>query len=345
MGDRAEGSGHTGYGRAMGEASETMTAASVSQPGPSANIVVGPLPVPTPHGDDVLVRVQALAVNHVDTFIRSGAYRTPVPWPFVIGRDLVGVVEETGPRVTEFAVGDHVWCNSLGHNGRQGSFAEYALAGSDRLYRLPAGVDPVEAVATLHTGATACLGLFREARIRIGETIAVLGAAGGVGSSTVQLASAAGARVIATARESDADWCRACGADEVFDYRDPEVFTRIADHAPQGVDVLWDNSGRNDLEQTMPLLARGARVLVTSGLGGTATVPVGPLYTRDIGLHGFAISNATTTDLARAAQVINHELARGQLRARIAARLPLIEAAEAHRRQETGPSGRIVVVP
>src|SRR5699024_4282837 len=100
--------------------------------------------------------------------IRSGAYRTPIPSPFIIGRDLVGVVAALGDRVTEFAVGDQVWCDSLGYAGRQGAFAEYALAEADRVYRLPGGVEPVEAVATLHTAATAYLGLFRKACIQLG---------------------------------------------------------------------------------------------------------------------------------------------------------------------------------
>lgn len=322
---------------------DTMTAAYIPEPGPSNSIMVGSLPVPAPRGNDLLVRVQVSAVNHVDTFIRSGAYRTPMPSPFIIGRDLVGVVVALGDRVTEFAVGDQVWCNSLGYAGRQGSFAEYALADADRVYRLPGGVEPAEAVATLHTAATAYLGLFRKARIQLGETIVVLGAAGGVGSAAVQLAAAAGARVIALARDTDADWCRACGAEEVLDYHDPEVFSRIADVTPEGADVVWDTSGRNEIQQLVELLAPGARMLLTAGLGRTAALPVGALYTRDASLHGFAMSNATITDLADAAQVINHELTAGRLRARIADRLPLTEAAEAHRRQEAGPHGRIVI--
>jgi hypothetical protein len=164
-------------------------------------------------------------------------------------------------------------------------------------------------------------------------------------SAVVQLASAAGVRVIAAARDTGFEWCRACGADEVLDYRDPDVLTRIADLAPEGVDVAWDNSGHNDLENTLPLLAHGARVVVTAGLGRATPLPVGQLYTHDTSIRGFAISNATTADLTTVAQAINHELARGNLRTRIATRLPLAEAAEAHRRQEAGPRGRIVVLP
>ncbi|WP_440070487.1 NADPH:quinone reductase [Streptosporangium sp. OZ121] len=325
---------------------ETMTAAYITWPGPADEIRIGRFPVPEPGSSEVLVRVRALAVNHVDTFVRSGAYRTRLPYPFVIGRDLVGTVITAAPG---FAPGDTVWCDSLGFDGRQGSFSDYAVVPADRLYHLPAGVDPENAVACLHTAATAHIGLFREAGLRIGETVVVTGAGGGVGTATVQLAAAAGARVVATARPDDFDWCRRCGADEVVDYRDPGVYGKIAELAPGGVDVFWDNAGRHHLERTVPLLARGGRMIILAGLGATPVLPVGQLYTRDASLRGFAISNATVAELATAATAINHLLARGTLVSRIGTRLPLTEAARSHRLQEGTephhPRGRIVVLP
>ncbi|WP_277829519.1 NADPH:quinone reductase [Speluncibacter jeojiensis] len=328
-----------------GDVPAQMTAAYITEPGTADAIRVGPLPTPRPAADQVLVRTEALVVNHVDTFVRSGAYRTALPSPFVIGRDLVGTVVQVGSTATGFAVGDRVWCNSLGHGGRQGSFAQYAAVPAERLYRLPDGVDAESAAAVLHTAATAHLGLFREAGLRVGETIIVGGAAGGVGSCVVQLAAAAGARVIATARPEDADWCRGCGAAEVVDYRDPELFARLAELAPDGADVYWDNAGVHDLEHAVPLLARRGRIIAMAGMSTMPTLPVGQLYVRDASIRGFAISNAGVDDLAAAAKVVNHGLKSGILKARIADRLPLAQAADAHRRQEAGPHGRILVVP
>jgi NADPH:quinone reductase-like Zn-dependent oxidoreductase len=325
---------------------ETMIAAYVTRPGPADEIRIGRLQVPEPGSSEVLVKVRALAVNHVDTFVRSGAYRTRLPYPFVIGRDLVGTVVTAAPG---FVPGDTVWCDSLGLDGRQGSFSEYAAVPADRLYHLPGDVDPENAVASLHTAATAHLGLFREAGLRIGETVVVTGAGGGVGTATVQLAAAAGARVVATARPDDFDWCRRCGADEVVDYHDPDMYAEIAKLAPAGVDVFWDNAGRHHLERTVPLLARGGRMIIMAGLGATPVLPVGQLYTRDASLRGFVISNATVAELAAAATAINHLLARGTLVSRIGTRLPLTEAARSHRLQEGAephrPRGRIVVLP
>ncbi|MFD1931134.1 NADPH:quinone reductase [Nonomuraea mangrovi] len=325
---------------------ETMTAAYITRPGPADEIRVGRLPVPEPGSSEVLVKVLALAVNHVDTFVRSGAYRTRLPYPFVIGRDLVGSVVTEAPG---FAPGDLVWSNSLGLDGRQGSFSEYAAVPADRLYHLPGGVNPENAVASLHTAATAHLGLFKQAGLQVGETVVVTGAGGGVGTATVQLAAAAGARVIATAREDDVDWCRRCGADEVVDYSDPDMYAEIAKLAPDGVNVFWDNSGRHHLEQTVPLLALGGRMIIMAGLATAPVLPVGQLYTRDASLRGFVISNATVPELAAAATAINHLLARGTLVSRIGTRLPLTEAARSHRLQEGTdphlPRGRIVVLP
>lgn len=324
-----------------------MRAAFIRRTGDVDQIEVAELPVPAPGPTDVLVRLTASVVNRVDLFVRSGAYRTHLPFPFVIGRDLVGTVVQAGPGVAAFRPGDAVWCNSLGHGGRQGAFAEYAVVACERLYPLPAGVDPEQAVAVLHPAATAHLGLVREARLQAGETLVVEGADGAVGSALVQMAHAMGARVIATAAARDASWCRTCGADAVLDYHDPRLAERIRDAAPNGVDVWWDTSGRNALARSLPLMALRGRVVVMAGLGGgDVALPVGALYTRDLRLLGFAISNASVADLADAARHLNALLASGVLRGRIGARLRLQEAARAHAALAAGEvRGRIVIVP
>lgn len=327
---------------------ETMRAACIRRTGGIEEIEVGTLPTPRPGPTDVLVRVLASAVNRVDLFVRSGAYRTPLPFPFVIGRDLVGTVVTAGPGAqAPWRPGTRVWSNSLGLQGRQGPFAEYAVVPQERLYPLPEGVDAEQAVATLHTAGTAHLGLVREARLQPGETLVVEGAAGGVGSAVVQMAHHMGARIIATTAPRDADWCRACGAETVIDYHDEQLDARVRQAAPAGVDVWWDTSGRNALARSLALMALGGRIVIMSGLGGgDAALPVGALYTRDVSLHGFAISNASVADLAAAARHTNALLAAGRLRSRIGARYPLAEAAAAHRALASGTvRGRILVLP
>jgi 2-desacetyl-2-hydroxyethyl bacteriochlorophyllide A dehydrogenase len=310
-------------------------AAYITRLGPPEEIRWGELPDSPAGPADVVVRTEAVAVNRVDALIRSGGYATPTPFPFVVGRDLVGDVARPGPG---FAVGDRVWCNSMGHRGRQGSFAERVVVPAERLYPLPDGVDAVDAVAVLHPAATAYLALFRHAGLRVGETVYVGGAAGNVGDALVRMASAAGARVIAAARPDDAERCRAAGADVVVDYRDPRV--------REPVDVYIDTSGRNDLVAAVELLAPGGRIVLIAGWGTRSELPVSSLYVKDGRVLGFVISNASVAELAEAAGTINRMLADGSLRPRIADVMPLAQAAEAHRRIEAGQvRGRLVLRP
>ena len=223
-------------------APDTMRAAYVTRLGPAGEIRVGSLPVPRPGPTDVLVEVEAVAVNPVDTYVRSGGYRTPVPLPFVVGRDLVGTVVEAGP-ATGFQPRERVWCNSMGHEGRQGPSSQYAVVPSDRLYHLPRVVDPHVAVALAQPAATAYLGWFVHARLRPGQTVFVGGGGGNVGTAAIQMAAWAGARVLTSARPEDHERCRAAGAEVALDYRDPALAGHLADHAPSGVDVVWEPPG------------------------------------------------------------------------------------------------------
>ncbi|MFF8829509.1 zinc-binding dehydrogenase [Streptomyces sp. NPDC015131] len=313
-----------------------MRAAYIEQLGSPDVIRYGELPPPRCGPTDVVVDVAATTVNPVDTFVRSGLFRTPLDFPFVIGRDLVGTVAAAGPGAAGFAVGDRVWSNSLGHGGRQGAAAERAVVAADRLYHLPPGVDPVEAVAVVHPAATAHLALFAHGRLRMGDTVVVAGAAGNVGAALVVMAVRAGARVVATAAARDAEFCRGLGAAEVLDYRDPGLFGRIREACPGGVDVYLDTAGVNDLTGAVGLLARRGRVVLLAGARTTPELPAGELYMKDCSVVGFVISHATAAELAEAAVAINRLLADGALRPRAAEVLPLRAAAEAHRRMDEG---------
>ncbi|GAA1739869.1 NADPH:quinone reductase [Luedemannella helvata] len=320
-----------------------MRAAYIERFGPPEEIRCGTLPDPVAGPTDVLVEVRATTVNPVDTFVRSGLFRTPVAFPFVVSRDLVGRVVAAGPGASGFAPGDPVWCNSLGHGGRQGAAAELAVVPVDRLYRLPAGADPLAAVAVLHPAATAYLGLFRHGGLRTGDTVLVAGAAGNVGGAALTLAAEAGARVIATARAADADRCRSLGAAEVIPYDEPDLAARLRAAAPDGVDVHVDTSGHNDLRLAVDLLAHGGRIVLLAGARTEPVLPAGRLYMKDGSIRGFVISHATTADLADAARAINRLLPSGALRSREVELLPLDAAADAHAAIEKGADKRILL--
>ena len=242
----------------------TMRAAFFREPGPSEAVQIGELPVPVPGPTDALVAVEFAVINPVDTLIRSGRWPTLMPLPFVTGRDLVGTVTAAGAG-SGFSPGDPVWSNSLGHAGRQGTCAEYAVVPGDRLYPLPDGAVATQAAAAFHPAATAFIGLHHRARARAGKTILVGGAAGGIGSALVRFASEAGLRVIATARPGDHARCRQQGASAVFDFGDPNLAGRVLDVAPGGVDIHWDTSGRMPLNAMELMTASGGKIIVTAG--------------------------------------------------------------------------------
>ncbi|MFD9966463.1 NADPH:quinone reductase [Amycolatopsis sp. NPDC058986] len=318
-----------------------MLAGFVEHLGGPDEIRFGELPEPRPGPSDVLVEVLATTVNHVDTFIRSGLVPVPVTFPFVLGRDLVGRVLEAGPGAPGFADGDLVWCNSLGHGGRQGAAAERVVVPADRLYPLPPDTDPVDAVAVVHPAATAYLALVTHGRVRAGETVVIAGAAGNVGSALVELAVEAGAKVIATASGADLEYCLGLGASAAYDYHDPRLPGCLRGVA----DLHIDTSGTNDFDAAVEMLAFRGRIVLLAGAQSRPVLPAGELYTHDRSVIGFAISNATSAELAEAAVALNRHFARGGLRPRIVELGSLGELAGAHRRLERGElHGRRIVL-
>lgn len=326
-----------------------MKAAFIETPGPPESIRYGDLEEPIPRNDQVLVKVVAVTVNPIDTYIRSGAYPIPLPRPFIIGRDLVAIVEAVGRGVTRFAPGQRVWCNNQGYGGRQGTFAEFVAVDEGLLYPLPDGVNEHEAVAVVHSALTACIGLVREAAIQAGETLLINGGSGNVGSAALQVAHYFGARVIVTAGSTEKiRRCLELGADRAVNYKTEDVAAAIRDFAPQGVDVYWDTTREPDFERSVPLLKHRGRIILMAGLNAHPPFPVGAFYTKDCSMHGFAITNATPEELRDVADQINRLLAAGALKAKVDRVMPLAEAAMAHRlfeEHQAELNGKIVLIP
>jgi NADPH2:quinone reductase len=319
-----------------------MKAAYIKELGPPESIIFGDMPEPVIGASRAVVRVVAVAVDPIDTYIRSGTFPMNLSFPFIIGRDMVGIVEMVGADVRRFSAGDRVWCNNQGYDGRQGTFAEYLAIDERFLYPLPDGVDEKESVAVVHSATTASIGLLREAKLRAGESVFINGGAGNVGSAALQLSTNLGARVIVTAgSDSDLEYCRQLGAKRAVNYRTGDIVQAISEFAPNGIDVYWDTTTKPDFERAVPLLSHRGRILLMAGLDAHPSFPVGAFYTKDCSLHGFAITNATAEELQDCARAINEWLAKGKLLARVDRVMPLAEAAQAHQLIEDSLRGRI----
>jgi len=318
-----------------------MKAAYVDKPGPADTIRYCDLPAPQPKGAEVLVKVGAVDVNPIDTYIRSGAVAMPIPLPYIPGCDLAGVVAEVGPTARRFKIGDRVWGSNQGLLGRQGTFAELAAVDECWLYPTPASCSDTQAVAASLVGITANLGLVRDARLRAGETLFIHGGTGGVGSMVVQMGKILGARVITTASSDEKlALCREYGADLAINYKTGDVEARVKEFAPGGVDVYWETYREPDFDRTVRMLAPRGRMILMAGRDARPPFPVGPFYVKGCRLIGFAMFNATPEEQRAAAEDINRWLAAGQLKPRIDRVLPLSEAATAHRLQEENVTGK-----
>lgn len=319
-----------------------MKAVFLHEPGPPENLVYGELPdPPPPTGSRLLVRVRAVSLNPIDTYLRSGSVKMDLPRPFIPGCDFAGVVEAVGPEVTRFEPGDRVWGSNQGLLGRQGTFAELITVDECWAYPIPEGVSDEAAAAVALVGITAHLGLFRHAQLQRGETIFVNGASGGVGSTVVQMARLTGARVIAAVGSPQkAEAILKLGADYAIVYRDVEPQLALRKITPGGVNVWWETTREPDFDRIIAALASRGRVIIMAGRDARPPFPVGPFYVKGGSIHGFVMFSAHPDEQREAAEDINDWLATGKLKPRIDRVMPLAEAAVAHRLQEENTIGK-----
>ncbi|MFG1790508.1 medium chain dehydrogenase/reductase family protein [Nocardia sp. NPDC049149] len=315
------------------------------------------LPAPGPR--QALVRVEASGVSFAEQQMRRGKYYDQPAFPFVPGYDLVGTVIEVGAEVDPTLIGRRVAALT-----KTGGWSSLVVLDAAELVRVPGELDPAEAETFVVNGITAWQMLYRSASVRPGQTILVHGANGGVGSTLVQLARAAGVHVIGTASARNAAAVEALGATWI-DYRG-DVAEQVRSLAPNGVDAVFDHVGGPGIVDSFRLLAPGG-TLVSYGTAstkndeGNSRLPVLRLFAKLLwwnalpnkrSAHFFNIwagkRNATrfrnriTEDLGAVFDLA----AAGTLRAQVAARIPLTEAARAMELAESGTvTGKVVLVP
>ncbi len=320
-----------------------MKAIRVKEFGDPEVLQLEEVPAPQPGSGEVLVRMHAIGINPVETYIRAGKYARLPQLPYTPGNDGSGVVEQVGPGVTDFKPGNRVYTAG----SVSGTYAEFALCKLEQVHPLPANVSFAQGAAMGTPYATAYRGMIQRAEARPGETVLVHGASGGVGIAAVQLARARGLRVFGTAgSDNGLKLAREQGAHEVFDHRGPDHFEQVMNATGgRGVDVIVELLANVNLGKDLTILAKRGRVAI---IGSRGRVEIDPRDTmqRDVDLRGMVLPNTPPEEMASIHAALVAGLENGTLRPVIGKEFPLAEAEQAHRVVlEPGAAGKIVLVP
>jgi NADPH2:quinone reductase len=310
-------------------------------------LVYEDVPTPEPKPDQVLVRVEAATVNPIDVAVREDRFPTPKSPPKIIGSDGAGVVGAVGTGVTGVVQGDRVFFSGLGI-GSEGSYAEYVVIAEAQAVPIPDALSSADAAALGMVFPTAYYALVTRGAVQSGETVLVQGAAGGVGSASVQLAKAFGARVIGTVGSAaEAELVRGLGADETIDYKREDVATRALELTDgKGVDLVHELVISANLPADVRLVAKGGRIVCTGqGPSPEAAVPIGEALAKDATLLFMSLNNAGRAGVAKIAGEVARMAAEGKVRPVIGRTFPLAEARRAHELLAAEHVGKIVLVP
>lgn len=309
------------------------------------------VPAPVPGPGEVRVRVRAVALNHLDLWVRRGVASPKLPLPHLLGSDVAGEVESWGPGVADLAEGARVLVNpgvSCGHceacltghdnlcrrygilgEHRPGGYGEFVVVPRANVLPIPGGLDFVSAAAVPLASLTAWQMVFDKADVKPWQTVLVMAAGSGVSSWAIQFAKLAGARVIATAGDdAKLALARELGADEAINYRAEDYGARVkALTNGEGVDAALDHTGAENWQTTLRALKWGG-ALVTCGAtsGYEAVTPLGQVFYKQLRILGSTMGRKG--DLFKIARLLDA----GRLRPVVADALPLERAAEAHER-------------
>lgn len=300
------------------------------------------VPAPEPGPGEVLVKIHAVGVNPVETYVRSGRYRLP-PFPYTPGSDAAGVVEKAGKDVKRAKPGERVYTAGT----LTGAYAEMALCREDQVHPLASPVSFEQGAAVNIPYATAWRALFQRARAVPGESVLIHGASGGVGVAATQIARAAGFKVIGTAgSDKGRRLVSEQGAHHVLDHSAPNYLEQAMNLTDgKGVDVILEMLSNVNLGRDLTVLAMGGRVVV---IGCRGPVEINPRDTmsRDASIIGMTLFNASDKELRSIHAALVEGLANGSLRPVIGQRIPLAEAPRSHVAvMEPGAYGKIVLIP
>jgi NADPH2:quinone reductase len=321
-----------------------MKAIRVENYGGADQLVYRDIDKPEPKPGEALVRIEAVGVNFIDVYHRTGLY--PLPLPFTPGTEAAGTVEAVAPDVSDIEVGDRV-----AYAMAVGSYAEYATIPAWRLVKIPDEMDARAGAAAMLQGMTAHYLVTSTYQLKRGDTALVHAAAGGVGLLLVQMAKRIGARVFGTVSTAEkAKLAREAGADEVIMYTEQDFQQEVERlTGGKGVEVVYDSVGKTTFIKSLNSLApRGLLALFGQSSGSVPPFDAALLAQRgSLYLTRPSLANYTATReelLWRARDVLNW-ISAGELKLRIEKTFPLREAAEAHRQLEgRATTGKILLI-
>ena len=310
-------------------------------------LVVEELPTPVPGPGQLCIDVKAAGVNFPDALIIQNKYQLKPALPFAPGAELAGVVSAIGPGVTRFKVGDTV-CGACGF----GAFAEEVVVDAARMFAMPVGVSFDVAASFILAYGTSHHALIDRGELRTGETVVVLGAAGGVGLAAVEIAKAVGARVIACAsNEEKLALCRSRGADETINYTSEDLKERIRDLTKgEGADVIYDPVGGGYAEPALRSIGwRGRYLVVGFANGEIPRIPLNLALLKGcsiVGVYWGAFASREPSAAGAAVRQLFDWLAEGKLEPEISGRYELANAPQALRAMlDRKVTGKVVVLP
>jgi len=323
-----------------------MRAVIASEPGGPEVLTVSELSDPSPGPDEVVLDMVATAVNRADTLQRQGKYPPPPGASEVLGLECSGVVSAVGSSVERLRVGDEVCALLAG-----GGYGEKVLVPAGQVMPKPAGVDLVTAGALPEVACTVWSNVFMVAALQRGDTLLVHGGAGGIGTMAIQLASALGARVLATAGSAaKLDLCRDLGADVAIDYHEQDFVEEVRSATDgRGADVILDNMGAAYLDRNVSALATEGRLVIIGMQGGVkGELNIGKLLSKRGAVIATSLRARPVPDKAAiCAAVVEHVwplIEDGSVRPVVHTTLPLEQAGEGHRMMEAGDHvGKIVL--
>lgn len=299
--------------------------------------------LPSAGSSQVLVKVGAVGVNPVDTYLRSGVYPKLPPLPYTPGKDSAGVVEAIGNDVRGFKPGDRVYtAGSL-----TGTYAEYTLADERDVAALPDNVSFEQGAGIWTPYATAFRAMFQKARAKAGETVLIHGASGGVGLAAIQWAKDAGITAIGTASSAEGkQLILDNGADAAFDHSEEGHLDAILEHTGgKGVDAIIEMLANVNLERDFKALAMFGRIVI---VGSRGSLEFSPRLTmgKDASIFGMSLFNYSEADRLEIRDAVFRGLSDGSLKPVVARRFALADAAAAQEEIMTSKAaGKIVLVP